>query len=180
MNAAIEAHRTAIPTAPTIWFCTSRYPHPVNYMHIGPHRDRDRVLNRVCFGARLCAQLWAEMYAQFGVQFGVRFCCGTPKWKDPIPDPILDPIWGSDFASDFATIKMRAKLPKPIRIQNWIRNCVAGFCSYLPASGGVRGSPHLLSDQWRGQPQIIVDRQLRIKCGCFQPQPTTIVAQFAR
>ena len=66
-------------------------------MHIGPQSDRNRVLNRVCFGARLCAQLWAEMYAQFGVQFGVLFCCGTPKWKEPMQncqtnqDPNLDP-----------------------------------------------------------------------------------------
>ena len=60
------------------------------------------------------------------IQFGIRF-----------RNPILDPISENTM--------VRAKPPKTVRIQNWIRNWVAGSRPDWPPLGGLREARQLLA-----------------------------------
>ena len=60
------------------------------------------------------------------IQFWIRF-----------RNPILDPISESTM--------VRAKPPTTVRIQNWIRNWVAGFRPELPALGGLREARQMMA-----------------------------------
>ena len=50
----------------------------------------------------------------------------------------------------------RARRPQPLRIQNWIRNWIAGSRPCLPPPGSVRATSQMLADRKAGKPPCAV------------------------